>query len=221
MKTLAFDTSTKFLSIACFEGAEIKASFHKDVGISHSELLIPEVKNLINSLGWNINEIGLICVGLGPGSFTGLRIGVSAVKGLALVMGCKITGVPTMDAMVKNITGKNGLVAPFMDARKGKVYTCVYKISNGKVQKLTDYSLVEAKEFLGTLKEEVMFFGDGLHKYKDELDSCVLARYNEKIDWYPKGVDIGLLGIDRKIFTAAEDLEPLYLHPKECNVVKL
>lgn len=220
MKTLAFDTSTKFLSIACLEGRDVKASFHKDVGIWHSELLFPEIGKLIRKLKWEIAEIDLVCAGLGPGSFTGIRIASSAAKGLAIASGCKITGVPTMDAIAENAPQNSGLIAPFIDARKGKVYTCLYKNLNGRTQKLTDYLLVKADEFLGTLKEEVLFFGDGLDKYRDELDSCGLARYNKKIDWYPKAMDIGRIGIEMKKFTDAEDVEPLYLHPKECNVIK-
>lgn len=220
MKILAFDTSTKFLSIACLKGNEVKASFHKDVGMNHSELLMPEIGKLIKSIEWEIGEIELVCIGLGPGSFTGLRIAAGAAKGLAAVLNCKIAGVPTMDAIVSNVTEKDGLVSPFLDARKDKVYACIYRVSKGSITRLSDYLLVEAQSFLGGLKEEVLFFGDGINKYKGKLDLCRLARYDETIDWYPKGIDVGRKGFETGKFIKAEDLKPLYLHPKECNVTK-
>ncbi|MGB3111451.1 MAG: tRNA (adenosine(37)-N6)-threonylcarbamoyltransferase complex dimerization subunit type 1 TsaB, partial [Candidatus Omnitrophota bacterium] len=96
MKTLAFDTSTKYLTIACLEGEEVKAEFHKDVGIGHSEILVPTFKGLLEKLDWKITGIDLVCVGIGPGSFTGLRIAVATVKGLAAVIKNKLVGVPSM-----------------------------------------------------------------------------------------------------------------------------
>lgn len=220
MKTLAFDTSTKILTIACLEDEKVKTVFHKDVGLSHSELLVPEIRRLTQDIGWDIKDIGLVCVGLGPGSFTGLRIAVSAVKGLAAVLKCKITGVPTMDAMAVNAIGENGLIAPFLDARKDKIYVCVYRITNGCVARVSDYLLEDAEYFLEGLKEKVLFFGDGVEKYKDKLDICPLARYDISMDWYPRAEHIGQIGLKMGTFIEAEDLEPLYLHPKECNVTK-
>ena len=121
MKILAFDTSTKFLSVACLEGEELKAEFHEDVGIGHSEMLVPTFKDLLRKLDWKIIDVGLVCVGLGPGSFTGLRIAAATVKGLAAVIETKLVGVPSMDAMVLNFPTGEKNVATLLDARKGKV----------------------------------------------------------------------------------------------------
>ncbi|MDP8258039.1 MAG: tRNA (adenosine(37)-N6)-threonylcarbamoyltransferase complex dimerization subunit type 1 TsaB [Candidatus Aadella gelida] len=220
MKTVAFDTSTKFLSIACFDGDEVKASFHEDIGMGHSERLIPEIKKIIKKLDWDIKEVGLVCVGLGPGSFTGIRIAVSAAKGLAAVLTCKLTGVPTMDVIADNASSLDGLVAPFMDARKDKVYTCIYRSSEGKLNKISDYMLVDADEFLKEIKEPILLIGDGAEKYRKLLDAYDLARYDISMDWYPKATDVGRRGIGMREFIPPEDLEPLYLHPKECNITQ-
>jgi len=222
MKTLAFDTSTKFLSIACLEDDDVKSEFHKDVGIRHSEILIPTIKQMIENIGWPLNEIELVCVGLGPGSFTGLRIAIATVKGLAAVLCNKVVGVPTMDAIVMNAPPDKKIAAPLLDARKEKVYTCIYDLSGKEPVNTTDYLLVTIDELLSGLKEEVFFFGDAVPKYKEKLDNCAKARYAENIDWYPRGSQIGRLGF-KKSLTRTDDpavIDPLYLHSKECQITK-
>ncbi|MFC1480495.1 tRNA (adenosine(37)-N6)-threonylcarbamoyltransferase complex dimerization subunit type 1 TsaB, partial [Candidatus Omnitrophota bacterium] len=153
-------------------------------------------------------------------SFTGLRIAVATVKGLAAVLGNKVVGVPTMDAIVMNLPPGEKRVAPFLDARKGKVYTCIYDLTRPEAKKLTDYLLVRADEFLESLDREVLFFGDAVTKYKDELENCSLARYDEKMDWYPRAENIGRIGYE-KALTATDDpgdIDPLYLHAKEASI---
>ncbi|MFH1552792.1 MAG: tRNA (adenosine(37)-N6)-threonylcarbamoyltransferase complex dimerization subunit type 1 TsaB [Candidatus Omnitrophota bacterium] len=222
MRILAFDTSTKFLSIACLENTDVVARFHEDVGIRHSEIIVPTIEKMLGKINWTIAEVELVCVGLGPGSFTGLRIAVATVKGFAAAVENKVVGVPTMDAMVMNLSFAEKRVAPFIDARKGKVYTCIYDRTGREAKKLTDYLLVTVDEFLKSLDEEVLFFGDAVTKYKDELENSSLARYDEKVDWYPRAENIGRIGY-KKALTATDDpkdIEPLYLHAKEANITE-
>jgi tRNA threonylcarbamoyladenosine biosynthesis protein TsaB len=220
MKILAFDTSTKFLSIACLEDNEVKAAFHEDVGIRHSEILIDAMKETLKKTGWSLKEIELVCTGLGPGSFTGVRIAVATVKGLAAVLRNKIVGVPTMDAIVMQAPPGQKAAAPLLDAHKGKVYTCIYDRSGGEVKRITDYLLMTVDEFLGSLDKKVVLFGDGVARYKEELDNCSLAEYAEDVDWYPRAVHIGRIGFKRALKATVDPkvLEPLYLHAKECQI---
>ena len=222
MKILAFDTSTKFLSIALLEDENVVASFHEDMGIRHSEVLISTIGALIADAEWDINDIGLIAVGLGPGSFTGLRIGIATVKALAASTGCKVVGVPTMDAMVMNVKAGNKLIAPFLDAHKGKVYSCIYRNTGRGYEKKTEYLLVTVDDLLSKLEEEVVFFGDGLNKYTDLLISSPLALKDEEIDWYPRASNVGLLGYERSKEKTddPETIDPLYLHAEDCSVKK-
>ncbi|MGB2661088.1 MAG: tRNA (adenosine(37)-N6)-threonylcarbamoyltransferase complex dimerization subunit type 1 TsaB [Candidatus Omnitrophota bacterium] len=220
MKILAFDTSTKFLTIAFLEDEAVKAEFHEPAGIRHSEILMPTIRDMLKGLGWKIGDIELVCVGLGPGSFTGIRIAVATVKGLAAVLQNKVIGVPSMDAIVMNFPPGGRLVAPFLDARKEKVYTCIYDRGGGKLERTTDYLLTTVDGLLGGLEEEVFFYGDGTEKYEEKLKEHPLARYDKGVDWYPRAADIGRIGFKRS-FHATDDpetLEPLYLHAKECNV---
>lgn len=222
MKTLAFDTSTKFLSIALLEDRDVVAEFHKDVGIAHSEILVPTVKDMVEGESWDIGDIGLICVGLGPGSFTGLRIAMATVKGFAAVLGNRVAGVPSMDAMVMNCVSDEPLVAPILDAHKGKVYSCIYKGEGADRSRTTEYLLMTIDELLGSLKEKVVFFGNGTEKYKSELEAHPMTEYIEDVDWYPRGKDIGHIGIGRSDGGTdnPEAIDPLYLHARDCMIKK-
>jgi len=220
MKVLAFDTSTKFLSIALLEDNEPKAVFHEDVGIRHSEILVPTINDLLNKISWDLKDIELMCVGLGPGSFTGLRIAVATIKGFAAVLRNKVVGVPTMDAIAMNYSGEKKLIAPLLDARKGKVYSCIYERSGGEVKKTTDDLLITIDELLENLDKKVMFFGDAVSKYSDKLDNNSFAGYDKNIDWYPRAVNIARLGV-KKAHSGVDDpevIDPLYLHAKECQI---
>ena len=223
MNILAFDTSTKFLSVACLEDGEVMSRFHEDVGIRHSEILTSTIGEVMEEAGWAPRDIELICVGLGPGSFTGLRIAVATVKGLAASLELKVKGVPTMDAMARRVSGNRGRFAPLLDAHKGKVYTCIYEEDeDGNISRKTDYLLVTVNDLLSDLKENVFFFGDGIHKYKEELEAHPTAKIIWDIDWYPRAEDIGLIGLElaREGEDDPDTIDPLYLHSKECNIMK-
>jgi len=222
MKILAFDTSTKFLSIALLNDEKVVSEYHKEEGIRHSEVLIPQAKEMLAKAGWKVSDIGLIAVGIGPGSFTGLRIAVSTAKGIAASLGTKVVGVPSMDAMVMNFS-KKARVMPLLDAHKGKVYACLYEAGRVGHEKRTEYLLMPVQELLDLVKEEVLIFGSAVVKYKDILDKHPFVRYISDADWYPRAVSIGRLGLARYLLRGDDDpetLDPLYLHPKECNVTK-
>ena len=222
MKILAFDTSTKFLSLALLEDDNLVKEYHEEAGIKHSEILIPTLKDLLESAGWATQDIELICVGLGPGSFTGLRIGVATVKALSAALGCKIKGVPTMDAEAENAEDEKGKVALLLDAHKGKVYSAIYEKSSDSLKRVSDYMLITIEALLDSLTEEVLFFGDATSKYKEELTLCKFAKSTESIDWYPRASVIGRLGHARSKegFDDPDLIDPLYLHEKECNITK-
>ena len=221
MKILAFDTSTKFLSIACLEDSEVLSSYHEEVGIRHSEILVSKMKEIIKEPGWRKTDIDLVCTGLGPGSFTGLRIAVATIKGLAAVLSNKVVGVPTMDAIVKNVSGTQKRVAPLLNAYKGKVYSCIYERENDKVIRTTDYLLLPVEDLLDGLQDEVLFFGDAIEIYRDKLEEHPLAKYSCDLDWYPKAADIGRIGFERSLKGTDDpgSIDPLYLHAKECNII--
>ncbi len=220
MKVLAFDTSTKYLTIALLEDDKVVAEYHEEAGIQHSRILVSSIDDILKRAGWELKEIELICVGTGPGSFTGLRIAMATVKGFAAVLGVEVIGIPTLDAIAMNVVGQDVIVAPFLDARKGKVYSCFYRVSSKGLEKISDYLLLTVDEVSDKLKEKTLFFGDAVGMYEEYLKKVPLVEIKKDIDWYPKAADIGRLGMDRakQGLDDPEYLEPLYMHAKECNI---
>ena len=127
-----------------------------------------------------------------------------------------------MDAIALNIPEGTGRVAPFLDARKEKVYTAFYDRENAQVKKIKEPFLTEVPELLESLKEKTLFFGDAAGKYQKKLETHPLAEYTLDVDWYPKAADIGRIGFNAReeAATDPDGLEPLYLHSKECNITK-
>lgn len=217
MKILAIDTSTKYLSIAVMKDERVVARFHRCAAMRHSRLLIPTVKRLLARARLKLPMIDLFCISAGPGSFTGLRIGVTAVK--ALTFACKkpAVAVPTLDVIAYNARTRPGIIVPILDARKQKVYAAIYCSDGASIKRLSRHLLLPAGDVMAMLRrfkdEAVTFLGDGIPK--EGVDGAIVA------DWYPCAMSVGLLGAElfrkRKTVTA-QRLEPLYLYSKECDI---
>jgi tRNA threonylcarbamoyladenosine biosynthesis protein TsaB len=140
-----------------------------------------------------------------------------------LVLGVKLVGVPSMDAIAERKSSFQGLVVPILDAHKGNVYSCIYeKDVSGKMRRKTDYLLIKVGELLDIVKGKAVFYGNGLKKYRGEIEKCPLGKIDETSDWHPRAEDIGRIGYELadSLTVLPEDLEPMYLYPRECNVIK-
>ncbi|MBO5408725.1 MAG: tRNA (adenosine(37)-N6)-threonylcarbamoyltransferase complex dimerization subunit type 1 TsaB [Clostridia bacterium] len=165
-KLLAADTSAKTATVALFENETLIAEYTQNIGLTHSEGFLPLLETLLNMTGRDISEIDYFAVTNGPGSFTGLRIGVATVKGLAHAHNKPLVEISTLDALAENIPDFSGYVCPMLDARRQEVYTTVYH--NGvKILEDTPLSLTELFEFLKSKRGKVMFLGDGAENYRD------------------------------------------------------
>ena len=123
MKILAFDTSAKVASVALTDDEKLLGVSNIDNGLTQSELVLPMAEDLIGRLGLNFSDVNLYAVTVGPGSFTGVRIGVATVKGLAFGRDIPTAPVSTLEALAENAAGLDGLIVPCMDARRGQFYT--------------------------------------------------------------------------------------------------
>ncbi|MBF0215563.1 MAG: tRNA (adenosine(37)-N6)-threonylcarbamoyltransferase complex dimerization subunit type 1 TsaB [Candidatus Omnitrophica bacterium] len=221
MKTLAFDASTKYLTVAVFDGAKCVSEYHEDMGIRHSEVLVPVFKELLEGLKWKIKDIDLVAAGLGPGSFTGIRIALSTAKALCSVLGAKLIGVPTMDAIIYNLTGKyKGQAAVALDARKGKIYSRIYNIDDKGPRPISGHLLLTVEEFSSSAREDTLSIGDAVNVYHGTLKRDTRISQDLYDDWFPRGRNIGMIA-SQMAENGTDDpktLEPLYLHAKECNI---
>lgn len=219
MILLAIDTSTEYLGIALFDGKKMLGRVHKKAGIEHSRILVPSIAALLKKCCLRTQDIGCFCVSAGPGSFTGLRIGVSVLKGLAYALKKPIVAVPTLDVIAQNAIKKRGIICTVLDARKSKVYACIYR-SNGKaLKRLSAYMLLGPDSLLSRARKfkDVVFLGDAVKKNLLNLPAEIQTIER----WHPLPNELARLGwekLKKRQFVTAEKLEPMYLYSRECDI---
>lgn len=169
MKTLAIESAAKTASVALFEDGVLRAELFQDNGLTHSKTVLPMVDALLSGLGMTPQGLDRIAVSNGPGSFTGLRIGVAAAKGLALALGIPCAGVSTLEAAAYN--AQDGFVCVVMDARAGQVYNACFTMKDGVLSRVTEdraLPISELRELLFS-QEKVTVLGDGAHLCQKEF----------------------------------------------------
>src|SRR5688572_26806657 len=138
MRVLAVDTSTMAGGVALLEDDRVVGESLLDVRTTHSERLMLAIDRALTDAGWRPASVDGLAVAIGPGSFTGLRIGLAAVKGLALALACPIAGVPTLDAMAAGLPWASRPVCPILDARRDEVYASLYRWDGGAMRREWD-----------------------------------------------------------------------------------
>ena len=164
MKILALETSAKSVSAAVTENGIVLASVYQNTGLTHSRTLMPLVDAMLKNSDIRLEEIGLVAVAAGPGSFTGLRIGVSAAKGLAWTLDLPCCAVSTLEAMAQNLRHMDATVICAMDARRNQVYNAVFSAHGGTLDRLTPDRAIGLPELAAELKNdeiEKIVVGDG------------------------------------------------------------
>ena len=221
MKILAIDTSTDYLSLAILKDSRLLERFHKKAGRRHSILLVPMIDKLLKKARLKIKDIDCFAISVGPGSFTGLRIGVTVVKALAYALKKPIIAVPTLDVIAYKALGSKGVICPVLDARKNKVYACLYKYDGKKLKRLSRYMLLPLADLLKKTSkyDKVLFLGDAVSK--PGLENGFQPRLVYKPDWYPRAEVVARLGMElarSKKFVKPDDLEPMYIYSRECDI---
>ena len=175
MITLAFDSTAKAASVAICDGEKLLALYNIDNGLTQSELLLPMAENMLKSLQLSFSDVELLACAVGPGSFTGVRIGVALVKGIAFARNIPCVAVSTLDELAENLHGLNGIIVPCMDARRQQVYTATYRGRDGELEKLTEdraIAISELAEELRAFDEPIYLSGDGYAVAKRGLEAA-------------------------------------------------
>ncbi len=200
MILLAFDTSGGFLSAAVYDKAKLKARFHSDAAARHSEALVPLIKKILQKAKVRPKDVGCVAVGTGPGSFTGLRIGVTAAKVLAYALDAKLVGISSLEAMAR-AEQADGTYAILSDARRGQVYAALYRRKEGRWTTLSEPRLYAREDYLRSMKPGIRL----VESARARAESVAEAAFER--------AELGR-------FDDPFELEPLYISPKDCNVAK-
>lgn len=176
MKILAFDGTAKAATVAVTEDEKVLGYYTIDNGLTQSELLLPMAENLLKSLKLSFSDIGLYATSVGPGSFTGVRIGVSLIKGLAFGRDIPCVGVSTLEALAENLVPLKGILVPCMDARRNQVYSAIFRCDGKKVERMTDDRAIALNDLAEELRcyegENIYISGDGYAVARKALTSC-------------------------------------------------
>ena len=165
MLTLAFDSTAKAASVAVTDSDKPLAVYTINNGLTQSELLLPMAENVLKSLKLNFSDIELLACSVGPGSFTGVRIGTALVKGIAFGKGIPCANVSTLEALAENLHGTEGIIVPVMDARRSQLYTAIFEYKNGEMIRHTEDLAISISELAERLKafggRRIYAVGDG------------------------------------------------------------
>jgi len=224
MKVLGIDTTTKFLCLGVYDDGKIY-EYAMEVGHKLSMLLDITVRRVLESLGWEPGDVDYFACGLGPGSFTGIRVWVSAIKGLAWALKKPVIGLVTLDILATNIRPGNSDTVVAVDAKRNLIYTAIYKNTSAGLKKQGPYMLLSLDEFCRKVRTGSCILGDGAGLYRQEMLKRIKgARILEKDYWYPGAANLIGLALEKikaKKIQNAFDVKPVYLYPKECQIKKV
>ena len=221
MKILAFECSASPASVAIIDNGKIIASEFMNIKTTHSQTLLPMCENVLKKSGININDIEGLAVAAGPGSFTGIRIGISVVKGLAAPKNLPCARVSTLEALAQPFTDEDCIVCPVMDARCKQLYNALFEIKNGEIIRLCFDRAILFDELLDELKtnyskkSKIILCGDGADIFSSYLNNKISNVYKaNEILKYQNAVNVALLS--EKIFkdnkaVKYDELLPFYL----------
>ena len=226
MIILSIDSSTPVAGIAVSDGKKLLGEVMINTQNTHSEKLMPMVAQLLNDLQMHIQQIDAVAITCGPGSFTGLRIGMATAKGIVQGGNKKLIAIPTLDTLAQNLNHYPGIICPIMNAQKKQVYTAIYKSTETGMERLSDYQAIEAEKLadqLLELGETVWFTGDGVDAFADVFcdklgDRCRLADGNTVL---PRAGALAMLAAERAEQEQFDDLyqaELIYIRKSEAEV---
>ena len=224
MKILALETSAKAVSAAVAEDGKILCSGYQDTGLTHSRTLMPIVEHILKNTDLKMADVDAIAVSAGPGSFTGIRIGVSAAKGLAFAVNKPAIGVSTLSAMARNVAFADGLIVCAMDARRNQVYNALFEAKDGALTRLTEDRAIGLAELAEELKSDPRpktVVGDGGRLCYDFLQNagipCRLAPPHLLMQNAASvALEAEVLAAEGKT-VSAQELEPVYLRPAQAE----
>lgn len=221
MKILAFECSAAPASVAVSEDGKITASSFINVKLTHSQTLVPMAENLLKAAAMDFDSIDALAVSNGPGSFTGVRIGISAVKGLAAPKNLPCIGVSTLLSMAYNISDTDCMVCAVMDARCNQVYNALFDITDGKITRICGDRALMCEELAKDLKKlsqngnkRVIIAGDGgevFYPYVKDTANVSLAAGKNR---FQNAASVALAAgeaLSRGEYVTAEELLPVYL----------
>jgi tRNA threonylcarbamoyladenosine biosynthesis protein TsaB len=221
---LGIESSTTQVGCAIGGHEGVLASFHAARGRRHAETLTPAIQFICRQVRVDLDEIGVVAVDLGPGLFTGLRVGVATAKAIASALRVPMVGVPSLDLLAFPVRFSSRLIVAAIDARRGELFYASYRQVPGGVQRLTPHQVGSpddlASELLAT-GEECLLVGDGALRYPEVLSDVARVEVGDRGLAYPSAnslVQLAHAQALREQFVAPWELQPLYLRKPDAEI---
>jgi len=224
MKVLGIDTSTSCGAVGLIDDGEVLSDYLLNISVTHAERLLGAIGLVLREARCSIGDVDGWALSLGPGSFTGLRIGVSTVKGLAFATGKPVAGVSTLDALASQVSPTPYLICPILDARKKEVYTAFYRYGEGNILgRQSDDQALRPEDLVKKIKKQTIFLGDGVRTYRDFLLHSLpsLAIFPVAPVHVPRGSTVAKLGLDllkKEEHLNISTFSPIYIRPSEAEI---
>jgi len=222
MKLLAVESATLSGGVALLDDDRLLGEITLNIAITHSERLMSAVDRLLADCGLAPADLGGLAVSVGPGSFTGLRVGLATVKALAMALDLPVAPVPTLDALAARLPFADAPVCPILDARKGEVYLSLYRWRGDSMAREWDYLALAPEAAAARLEPPVILLGDGVEACRPWLDRLGAgARVAPAAQRLPSAAAVAGLGLAVLAGgggVSAEALAPLYLRPSEAEL---
>jgi tRNA threonylcarbamoyladenosine biosynthesis protein TsaB len=228
MKILAIDTSTRHLSLAVSDGEKTLAGRNAHPRKDLSMTITFDIERVLAKANVRLTDLDGFVVGLGPGSFTSLRVGLSMLKAFVMVTGKPVVGVSSLDAIAMNArvprSHKSVQVCVINDARRSMVYSSLYDKKDGVIIRRREYQLEPVAKVLEGLSGEIVFIGDAVPAYRERImvdAHDFRPSFEPEKYWLPKAAELARIGFQRLLkgeVDKIETLAPLYLYPEDCQV---
>jgi len=221
---LGIETATQQVGCAVGGHEGVRATFHAARRRRHVESLAPAIRFVADQAGVTLDELGAIAVDVGPGLFSGLRVGVTTAKTLAQALRLPMIGVSSLDLLAFPVRHSNRLIVPVIDARRGELFYAFYRQVPGGVQNLSGYQVGRPDDLVSELiarGEDVLMVGDGVVRYGEELGSVVRCELAGTPHLYPSAsamVALAHAQALREEFVSPSELEPLYLRKTDAEI---
>lgn len=229
MKILSLDASANSASVCIYDATEDKiiGDFYINTKLTHSQTLVPMIDALLGSTKLNLSDIDFFAVNTGPGSFTGIRIGVSVIKGMAMALSKPCVSVSTLHSMAYNfIDSEDVVVCACMDARRNQVYNALFSVNNGVVNRICEDRAISVEALfseLETIDKTVVLVGDGAELcYRQKADCDVALSVASKR--YQRATSVALAAVElinKNETLSAATLMPTYLRPSQAERERL
>ncbi len=226
MLVMGIDTSTMQGGVALLSEQGLVSEYTLNVKATHTERLLPLIDRALQDAGITLGQVDGLAVAVGPGSFTGLRIGLSTAKGLAVATGKPLVGVSTLEAMAWTLPFCAYPICPILDARKGEIYCALFRHEGDRLIRLSEDAARSPDSLVNRIQERTVFLGDGLGVYGDLLKArlnelAVLAPFARRGGSAAAVAELGRRRLLQGQRDEISELAPRYLRPSEAELKRL